>query len=167
MLIDPLPPPMNVQLHGITSEQLTFNWTSVDSSCSRRLSHYRAVSDCGTCPNRVDKMATSATCSIAFTDVVLCSFSIQSVICANLAGNLSPPLNVTLKGTSVHIAIMIAIIMHAMIAGTSIADYMYSYYVTVPQAPMITSAIPHYNVTNSKLIDLNIKFKKVVIIINC
>ena len=71
----------------------------MDSDCSGML-QYNIMSNCGTCAGgTTDGTVTSVTCSIdlpAVTDK--CSFGIQSVICTNMSGVSSTPLNITLKG---------------------------------------------------------------------
>lgn len=81
---DPPPPPSNIQLIGVSPEQLVFNWTTVDSNCSTL--KYNVESNCGTCPDIVEKTVNSATCSIDLSAVtnnmMLCSFGVLNVICA-------------------------------------------------------------------------------------
>ena len=97
--IDPPPPPTNVQLVGISSEQLIFNWTAVSSNCS--ILQYNITSNCGTCADIIASSTSSVSCSINLSvNMMPCSFGIQSVICTNMSGNLSTPLLVTLKGNS-------------------------------------------------------------------
>ena len=101
IILDPLPPPAIVQLVGTSSEQLVFNWTSVDSDCSTF--QYNITSNCGNCVNTTAVNTTSVTCAISLSsadnNVMQCSFSIQSVVCANISGVPSTPLDVTLKGS--------------------------------------------------------------------
>ena len=93
--VDPLPPPHNVQLVRVTSEGLTFNWSSVEPGCSSL--QYRTESDCGTCTS--DPLTTTfVTCSIAAITDNVCSFSVRSVVCNNITGSWSSPVNVNLKG---------------------------------------------------------------------
>ena len=98
-LIDPLPPPTIVRLVGVSSEQLVFNWTSVDSDCSTL--NYNIMSNCGSCINTTATTTTSVACSISVnvTDsITQCSFGVQSVVCGNVSGVPSTPLDMTLQG---------------------------------------------------------------------
>ena len=96
---DPLPPPTNVQLVDVNSEQLVFNWSSVESNCSTL--QYSIESDCGTCTNTE---MTLATCSVDLSAITydMCNFAIQSVVCGNVSGILSDPLSITMKGMCDH-----------------------------------------------------------------
>ena len=98
-IIDPLPPPNDVQLTHVTSNQLTFNWNSVQPDCSTL--QYRIESNCGTCVNQQPTMfMSSATCSfeLPINSNDVCNFAVQSTICANsIIGSLSTPVRVTLK----------------------------------------------------------------------
>ena len=99
IILDSLPPPSNIQLISVSSEQVVFNWTSVESNCSTL--HYNIMSNCGTCPHTIESTANSVTCFIDLSasagNITLCAFGVQSVICANISGNFSTPLNLTLK----------------------------------------------------------------------
>ena len=96
-IIDPLPPPNDVQLTHVTPNRLTFNWSSVQAGCSTL--QYNIESNCGTCQST---MLSSATCSFELptnsNDITVCNFAVQSTICANsIIGSLSTPVRVTLK----------------------------------------------------------------------
>ena len=94
----PLPPPIDVRLVSVTSnKQLTFNWKAVHGDCSTL--RYFIESDCGTCPmNPV--ATTSASCSfqLPLTSANFCNFSVRSIICNDVIGSKSIPVNITLKG---------------------------------------------------------------------
>ena len=69
----------------------------MDSGCSTL--HYNITSNCGSCINTTAVTTTSVACSISVADnMTQCSFGVQSVVCANISGVLSTPLDVTLKG---------------------------------------------------------------------
>ena len=98
-IIDPLPPPNNVQLTHVAPNQLTFNWNLVQPDCSTL--QYRIESNCGTCVNQQSTMLmSSATCffELPVNSNDMCNFAVQSTICANsIIGSLSTPVRVTLK----------------------------------------------------------------------
>ena len=95
--VDPLPPPLNVQLIRATPEELTFNWSSVEPSCSTL--QYRIESNCGICTTN-SQLTASATCSIEMSTITdnVCKFSVKSVVCNDITGSMSVPVNVSLKG---------------------------------------------------------------------
>lgn len=90
------PPPDNIHLADAQPGKLTFNWTSSTSNSSTL--QYDIASDCGTCPTVANM--TTATCSNlqVSTNTSLCHFRVSTLAC-NLAGFLSPPTAITLKGT--------------------------------------------------------------------
>ena len=100
---DPLPPPIDIHLVIVSPEHLVFSWTSVQSNCSTL--QYNIDSDCGTCLDVIEKTVNLVTCSFDLSAVIestmLCSFGISSVICGNISGNLSAPLDVILKGIGI------------------------------------------------------------------
>lgn len=156
--IDPPPPPTNVQLVDISSEQLIFNWTAVDSNCST-LQYNIIASSCGVCADNniilMNSTASSVTCFISLSvNMMRCSFGIQSVICTDVSGNLSTPLIVTPKGNSLacYFDDTLIVSIHTLSS--------------VPQSPTFSSVTPHYNKTDndSKLTNIDVKFNEVVII---
>ena len=98
--IDPLPSPMGVSLFTVNSRQLVFNWMPIQSNCSSL--QYGIESDCGSCSEGSQTFLnqTSKTCIVEQpnTDERMCSFAVNSVICRNISGSFSTPVNVTLKG---------------------------------------------------------------------
>ncbi len=97
-IIDPLPPPNDVQLTHVTQNQLTFDSTSVQRDCATL--RYNIESNCGTCINNQPTMPTSsATCSfeLPVNSNDVCNFAVRSTICDNIIGSLSTPVRVTLK----------------------------------------------------------------------
>ena len=130
----------------MNSEQLIFNWSPVESNCSAL--QYIIESDCGTFTTAVTT-STLATCSFDLSAIAdsMCTFTIRSVVCGNISGILSDPLSITLKGT-VYMWSLRYIYFHKL--------------PSVPQSPVFSSVIPHYNSEN-KLIALDINFTEVVI----
>ena len=147
-IIDPLPPPNDIQLTHVAPNQLTFNWSSVQPDCSTL--QYNIESNCGTCINHQPTMLmSSATCSfelpIDSNDV--CNFAIQSTICTNsIIGSLSTPVRVTLKRK-----LTIFITTNNM-----------TLYNVVPDSSMIQSVIPTYNKETKLLINAEVTFAGVV-----
>ena len=91
-IVDPYPPPSNIHLAEINSTHLTFHWSPISSNCDAI--QYRIMrSNCGLCPNVTN--STSVTCYIngLFTNssrqLYLCTFTVQTVVCANIVGNES------------------------------------------------------------------------------
>lgn len=100
--IDTLPSPTDIHLVEVSPVHLTFNWsrTSNPSSCSELFSYYRIDSDCGMCLETT--YSTSVDCSLNSAQIIsastVCRFAVSSVSFDNSAGNLSDPVEVTLKG---------------------------------------------------------------------
>ena len=88
---------MTFQLISIASEGLTFNWTSVDPTCSG-ISYRISATGCGNCPSGTN--STTVVCSgIKLSgDTQTCTLSVQSVVCGDIVGNVSDLLNVSLQG---------------------------------------------------------------------
>ena len=80
-------PPSSVQLVGIQNGQAQFRWTPIDS-CTPV--HYAISANCSSqcSPMTADQTTTSCPVSEPTTDVVVCDFSVQSVVCGNLMGDL-------------------------------------------------------------------------------
>ena len=56
--------------------------------------HYNILAlNCGSCPTTTNH--TTLTCTDVPTDGSACVFSVQTVVCGNLAGNFSDMINVT------------------------------------------------------------------------
>ena len=63
-----------------------FNWNAHSSNCSAV--HYNILSsNCGSCPTTTNH--TSVTCTGVPTGGNMCTFSVQTVVCGNLTGELS------------------------------------------------------------------------------
>ena len=60
---------------------------------------YRIVaSNCGSCP--AITAHTTVVCTNIPTNSDICTFAIQTIICDGLAGNVSDPIHVLLRGTT-------------------------------------------------------------------
>ena len=97
-ILEPYSAPYDVQLIGIASEGLTFNWTSIDPTCSD-VSYRISASGCGNCPSSTN--STTITCSgieQLSEDNQTCILSVRSVVCGDIVSNFSDPLNVSLQG---------------------------------------------------------------------
>ena len=95
---EPYSPPDDIQLIGIASDGLTFNWTSeVDPTCSE-ISYRVITTGCGNCPRSTN--STMIVCSgiELFGDTQICSLRAQSVVCGDIISNFSDPLSVYLQG---------------------------------------------------------------------
>ena len=95
---DPLPPPSKVRLSLLLAYPagwLKFTWNAVTSCCTS--TYYRVVAtNCGICP--VTTVHTTLFCTRAPTDGSVCTFAIQTVVCENVAGNISDTITALLKG---------------------------------------------------------------------
>ena len=94
--IEPFDPPNDVHLADAGQGYLSFSWSAVANSCASL--QYEISSTCGV--SNITN-TTSALCSIDDTmshDARECSFKIRSIVCNNLTGRWSDPINVTLKG---------------------------------------------------------------------
>ena len=92
--IVPFDPPNDTNVTDVQQGYL-FSWSAAANSCSSL--RYEISSTCGDCPSVTN--ATSAVCTIDNTmsqDARECSFKIRSIICDNLTGRWSDPINVTL-----------------------------------------------------------------------
>ena len=91
---------MGISLLTVNSRQLVFNWIPIQSNCSSL--QYGTESDCGSCSDESQTVLnqTSKTCIVEQPnmDERVCSFAVNSVICRNISGSFSTPVNVTLKG---------------------------------------------------------------------
>ena len=94
---EPYSAPNDVQLVSITSEGLTFNWTSVDPTCSA-VSYGVSATDCGNYPSSTN--LTTIVCSgIQLSgETQTCTLSVQSFVCGDITSNFSDPLNISLQG---------------------------------------------------------------------
>ena len=86
-----VPPPtvLFISKADILSRQITFNWNQVITSCSNLKSYYNILAlNCGSCPTTTNH--TNVTCTNVPTDGHnMCIFSIQTVTCESIVGNLS------------------------------------------------------------------------------
>ena len=75
------------------SRKLTFSWSPVAPAC--HAIHYNILaSNCGSCPTTTNH--TNVTCTEVPTNDSTCTFAVQTVICGNIAGNVSDSINITL-----------------------------------------------------------------------
>ena len=94
--IDPFPPPLDIHLADVGHNLLKFNWTAV-SNCVPLLYETSASESCGACPRHTT--VASASCAFNFSHVPgVCGFAVRTIVCDNITGNWSKPINVTLKG---------------------------------------------------------------------
>lgn len=94
-LTAPFPPPDDIHLVTVTPRSLKFQWSAVASTCASLL--YEINTDCGICIAVTN--LTDVSCSINVHDSPkVCSFQVRSIVCGNIAGMWSNPVNITLKG---------------------------------------------------------------------
>ena len=94
------PPPSDVHLivYDVNMNSLYFNWSAVSSSCPAVKYVVTAV-NCGLCPSST--YFTSATCiinDILMADNMTCTFSIQTVVCEDIAGDASNHVTASIRG---------------------------------------------------------------------
>ena len=76
------------------SRQLTFVWSPVVSDCPA--THYNILaSNCGSCPTTTNH--TNVTCTDVLNDGIVCTFTIQTVVCENITGNISYQIRVNIS----------------------------------------------------------------------
>ena len=90
-------PPATISVNDDQYRQLTFSWD--DQQCDR-VNHNIIAFNCGDCP--ATSISTSVTCTDVPRDGTLCRFAVQRVMCGNIAGNVSGPVIVKLKGKSIN-----------------------------------------------------------------
>ena len=96
LVTDPFPPPTNVHLTSVNSSRLTFAWDDIELSCPM-LQYQINATGCGTCPatttaNGIDCVDFSVTSS------QLCTFTVSTVICSDIASVTNTTVQVTLRG---------------------------------------------------------------------
>ena len=99
LLAVPFPPPNDVHLAMATPNQLTFQWSEVQISCSILSYHFEAF-NCGLCSDTT-LTDTMVNCTGNYTQILnnqaQCSFAVESVSCDGNAGDFSPAVNVVLS----------------------------------------------------------------------
>jgi hypothetical protein len=90
---------MGVELTDVTADHFTFQWGPVAFGSNCQTLQYNIETDCGNCSSN-PQSATSVICSFDLSSIInnVCSFSVGTVICDDIAGNFSEPINITLKG---------------------------------------------------------------------
>lgn len=97
MPVDPFHPPVDVRLADVRQGFLKFEWSPVVNNCVSLVYEVNATQSCGSCPHHTT--FTSVSCTFNFSHIPgVCRFSIRTIVCNNITGNWSEPVNVTLKG---------------------------------------------------------------------
>ena len=92
------PPPeaISLALVNFGLKEITFTWDPVASDCPGI--HYNILaSNCGSCPTTTSH--TNFTCTDVPTNGSTCTFAVQTVVCGNMAGDLSKPLTFNITET--------------------------------------------------------------------
>ena len=156
------PPPRQIYLDSIGPNAILFSWSVVEhEGCP--IFHYNVdTANCGTCyPSTTTSNTSNCT---NFRDVTvsnvnnMCNFTVQSVICGNITGNMSYIL-VNLKGNNTISCIIIIMCL-------SPSSPSYYNIVAVPDAPVVQS-VPHYSFRTASLTKLATSFQVVVSIMPC
>ena len=97
-------PPDRLHMSNANSvtRQLTFNLYSAAPDCPSL--HYNILaSNCGSCPTTTNH--TNVTCTDVPTDGSECIFAVQTVVCGNISGNFSSPININVYPTDIITAV--------------------------------------------------------------
>ena len=90
-------PPTDLKLVNVTTNQLSFNWSSVDPQCIELSYNISASPNCGNCVSS----STSVTCSefqLSTFAHNMCTVAVKSIVCENITGTMSSVVHVTLRG---------------------------------------------------------------------
>ena len=86
------PNKLYLSIANFVSRRLTFTWIPVAPDCPAI--HYNILaSNCGICPTTTNH--ATVTCTDVPISQSTCTFAVQTVLCGNLIGNLSDPINTT------------------------------------------------------------------------
>ena len=101
MIDYPFKPPSDVRMVDVGLQMFTFNWSQpLNLSCDAI--HYNvSATGCGVCP---DSTSTSVICTditLSPNSSMLCSLSVQPVICDHIFGNTSNTASITLESNNV------------------------------------------------------------------
>ena len=101
LFIYPFPPPADVHLADMGQGFLKSKWSPAVNNCVPLWYKINATKSCGVYPNHTKFTSVSCTVDVSHTTVSeVCSFSIRSIVCNNITGSWSVPINVTqLKGS--------------------------------------------------------------------
>ena len=95
-MIGPLPPPDRIRLLLDHPGWFVFSWDEVDTDCE--VVHYRIIaSNCGRCPTSTAH--TTVVCTDIPTNGNNCTFAVQTLVCDSVAGSVSDPVHILLRGT--------------------------------------------------------------------
>lgn len=84
-MLEPTPPPNDVQLIAANPKELVFNWSSPSGSCPS-LTYHTDTENCGMCQNLTTTNTTTCTNFILST---VCTMKVYSITCGNLTSNSS------------------------------------------------------------------------------
>ena len=87
--------PNNIHLDSVSSGQLNFSWSPLDSNCPGTVYHINAT-QCGQCPSSTNK--TFVSCIAVNTSDDACLFTVQSEVCGHTSSSHGELLMVVLKG---------------------------------------------------------------------
>ena len=88
LYIGPLSSPKELHISNLdfSLRELTFSWSPVSPDCPAI--HYNILaSNYGSCPTTTNH--TTVTCTDVQTNISVCTFAIQTVVCGNITGNFS------------------------------------------------------------------------------
>ena len=84
--------PPNISNVDYSSRELTLSWSPVAPDCPA-IHYIILASNCGSCPTTTSHNAL--TCTDVPTDGSMCTFAVQTVVCGNIIGNASNPVNIS------------------------------------------------------------------------
>ena len=97
IILEPPPPPADIQLRKASQDQLVFTWTPGVESC-QAVRYIINSTNCGSCPSTTD--STFITCeNLNLTSIKrVCSLNIRTVVCDDLIDENGRTLQITTKG---------------------------------------------------------------------
>ena len=144
----PPPPPRDIRLSSAKSGQLTFTWEPTSQHC-HSLHYLINASGCGVCPNSTTSHAV--TCHLPqhyHGSQQTCSFSVQAVVCGNVAGRHSTAVQFNMTGW-----LFCSFCYHSLL--------IFIIFIIVPDAPIV-SVLPEYSGESSKLLRLLVQVNVLV-----
>jgi hypothetical protein len=93
----PFKPPSDVRVIDVGLQTLIFNWSQpLNLSCDA-IKYSISATGCGVCPNSTSTSITCTDITLSSNSTMLCSLSVQPVVCGNIVGNTSNTASITLE----------------------------------------------------------------------
>ena len=79
-------------------QALTFDWNQTKNQSCDAIHYSTLATGCGACPNSTSNTSTTCTdVTLSPNSTMLCSFSVQPVVCGSIVGNTSNTAFIMLK----------------------------------------------------------------------